>query len=58
MNTITYSQLTPEELEHYRQLPVPKKEIDWATLAVRNIKRQGLNSTSKYQPNGNRPATR
>ena len=51
---MTTSQLTDEELDRYRQLPVPKKEIDWATLSPRNIKRRGLNSTSNYQPNGHR----
>lgn len=57
-NSITYSQLSPEELEHYRQLPKPKKAKDNATLARRDLKRPSLNSTSKTQPNGHRPTTR
>lgn len=58
-NTITYSQLTPEELENYRQLPKPKKYGDVEILATQNFSRPSFISTSKTQPNGgNRPATR
>ncbi|GIP38603.1 hypothetical protein J31TS4_18830 [Paenibacillus sp. J31TS4] len=57
-NTVKVYKLSPEELEYYRNLPVPKKSKDYTTLAVRDKARPTTFTTHRDNPYGGKQATR